>query len=113
MELTDRALARDREIYLRNSIDEVMAEMGHSVIGRARELQTGITHNAIYRFEDNTAIGVTVDDCGDICMELGGLDTADREPDEKESVELEEDMKRFCDSYRLIREKLKELHILR
>lgn len=98
---------REQELYIRKSIDEIMQEMGHEVLGYGKSDYSGADHRALYRFADNTAIGVTIDEDNNVCMELGGLDTTDREPDEREAMMLEEDMKNFCSDYRMIKEKLK------
>lgn len=97
---------RDNQ-YISNTIDDVMRDMGYDVIGYAGTRRTGSRHEALYSFNDNTAIRVLVED-NYLTMEIGGLDNCDREPSEKEAAEQVDDMKKFCSDYKLITEKLKD-----
>ena len=99
---------RDAERYISNAINEVMEEMGYRLMGGLRERPAGIVKSGLYRFNDSTAVSVTYDSNGDMCMELGALDTEDREPDVQEAASLKRDMESFCAGYRRIREKLAE-----
>lgn len=99
---------RDAERYIGNAINEVMEEMGYHLMGGLRNRPAGIVKSGLYRFNDSTAVNVTYDSNGDMCMELGALDTEDREPDVQEAENLRRDMESFCTGYRKIREKLAE-----
>lgn len=92
--------------YISRSIDEVMKEMGYDVIGYSVEHERGYGHEALYRFNDSSAISVCMTD-NYLTIELGGIDDTDREPDEAEAREQVEDMKKFCSDYKIIQEKLK------
>jgi hypothetical protein len=92
--------------YISRSINEVMKEMGYDVIGYSVEHERGYGHEALYRFNDSSAISVCMTD-NYLTIELGGIDDTDREPDEAEAREQVEDMKKFCSDYKIIQEKLK------
>lgn len=94
------------ESYIRQSIDEVMVEMGYNLIGRAPLDNDGIISHKLYKFNQGTAISVTIDTDGDICMELGGLDETDREPDAREAIALKADMEEFCPKYQELKARL-------
>ncbi|WP_406037820.1 hypothetical protein [Succinimonas sp.] len=99
---------RDAERYISAAINEVMAEMGYRLIGGLKARPDGIVKSGLYRFNEEAAVSVTYDSNGDMCMELGALDTEDRDPDPAESERLRQDMESFCSGYRKIREKLAE-----
>ena len=106
-ELHDLAVKQSEERYIRQSIDEVMEELGINFIGHGKE-DNGVSKSTLYRFNDSTAVGVTVNSTGEIAMEVGGMDTTDREPTAQEATKLEKDMSSFCQRYKKIREKLEE-----
>ena len=82
--------------------------MGYRLIGGLKARPDGIVKSGLYRFNEGAAVSVTYDSNGDMCMELGALDTEEREPDPQESEHLRQDMESFCSGYRKIREKLAE-----
>jgi hypothetical protein len=84
-----------------------MEELGINFIGHGKD-DNGVSKSTLYRFNDSTAVGVTVNSTGEIAMEVGGMDTTDREPTAQEATKLEKDMSSFCQRYKKIREKLEE-----
>lgn len=98
----------EEQAYISQCIDEVMLEMGYNLIG-SREVtkKSGKRfRNELYLFDEGTAVNVTKSDDGQITMELGGLDNADRIPTTSESHQLCEDMSEFCEDYEEIEKKL-------
>jgi hypothetical protein len=83
-----------------------MNEMGYQIIGDAKDTVDDYLSNAIYQFDENTAIALTLDTNGNISMEIGSLDDCDREPDAKEAVQLKADMDRFCSKHKEFKERL-------
>lgn len=94
------------ERYIQQSINEVMAEMGYNVIGNLKEKSEGILESKLYQFDQHTAVSVTIDSYGDVCMELGGMDDTDRDPDMQEASALKADMEVFCTKHKEIKERL-------
>ena len=109
-----RAIAqcRNEERYTQQALEEVMAQMGYKVLGKAKNIESGYINHALYRFDEHTALSVTTDDNGDICMELGGMDDNDRDPDMAEAAALKSDMEFFCQKHKEIKEKLKEKGVI-
>ena len=91
----------DEQSYISNCIDEVMVEMGYKVIGSREFAKKSGTHfhSELFSYSEGTAVNVTYSSDGKIAMELGGLDTTDRLPDEYETAELCEQMETFCDDF--------------
>ena len=105
------ALVRQQEKeYIARSVDEVFEEMGYTRIGSRETVgQTGARFSGrLYQLEGGTAVDVTYNSEGAITMELGGLDTRDREPAPEEQRQLTEDMESFCGDYETIARKLAE-----
>ena len=73
----------DEQSYISECIDEVMEEMGYSVMGsREYSKKNGRRFRSeLYSFSDGTAVSVTSSSDGKIAMELGGIDHTDRLPD--------------------------------
>ena len=96
---TEAALAfRQEQAYISKCMDEAMEELGYSVLGH-REVtkRSGQKYrNALYLFDEGTAVNVTFADNGQITMELGGLDRQDRLPTQQESRALVQEMDNFC-----------------
>lgn len=92
--------------YVQQSINEVMTEMGYQVIGNLKEKSEGILESRLYQFDQHTAVSVTIDSYGDVCMELGGMDDIDRDPDMQEASSLKADMEVFCTKHKEIKERL-------
>ena len=63
-------------------------KMGYRLIGGLKARPDGIVKSGLYRFNEGAAVSVTYDSNGDMCMELGALDTEEREPDPQESEHL-------------------------
>ena len=87
-----------------------MQKMGYKLIGeREKTRKNGKKFkNELYLFDEGTAVNVTFADNGQITMELGGIDHADRVPTDAESRQLSEDMQAFCDDYKEISAYLKK-----
>ncbi len=98
----------DEQSYISECIDEVMEEMGYTVLGsrEVRKKNGKRFRNELYSYSDGTAINVTYSADGKIAMELGGMDTADRLPDEQESSVLCGAMESFCGDFKEIEKRL-------
>ena len=98
----------DEQTYISEALDEVMEEMGYSVIGSREVTKKTGRHfrSELYAYADGTAVNVTFSADGKIAMELGGVDSSDRLPDEKETAVLCEQMKEFCDDFKEIESRL-------
>lgn len=98
------------QAYIQNALDEVMTEMGYSVIGNREVTKRNGTHfrNELYTYRDGTAVSVTYSSDGRIAMELGGLDSTDRTPTASESAVLGEEMGAFCEDFKIIEQRLLE-----
>ena len=94
--------------YIQNAIDEVMTEMGYSVIGSREVTKRNGNHfrNELYNYGEGTAVNVTYSSDGRIAMELGGLDSTDRTPSASESAALCEEMGDFCNDFKEIERRL-------
>lgn len=99
--IKDAVSKSDEQNYIRECIDEVMVEMGYSVLGNREVIKKNGTHfrNELYSYEDGTAINITYSSDGKIAMELGGIDTTDRLPNKYETKKLCEAMTDFCDDF--------------
>lgn len=104
-----KAVAKDDEqAYISDCLDEVMVEMGYSVLG-SREVtkRNGKRfRNELYAYGDGTAVNVTYSSDGKIAMELGGIDTSDRVPSAQEADKLCDSMEQFCDDFKEIEKRL-------
>ena len=96
------------QAYIQNALDEVMTEMGYSVIGSREVTKRNGTHfrNELYTYGEGTAVNVTYSSDGRIAMELGGLDSTDRTPTASESSALCEEMEDFCEDFKEIERRL-------
>lgn len=100
--------ADDEQSYISDSLDEVMEEMGYTVIG-SREVtkKNGKRfRNELYTYGEGTAVNVTYSSDGKIAMELGGIDATDRLPDSHETAVLCESMENFCEDFKEIEKRL-------
>lgn len=100
----------EEQQYISESLDQVMRDMGYNVVG-SREVvkKSGRTfRNELYHFSEGSVVNVTYAANGQISMELGGVDTCDREPSEEESSVLCDKMVEFCDEFPEIESRLKE-----
>lgn len=98
----------DEQAYISECLDEVMEEMGYSVIGSREVTKKNGKHfrNELYTYGEGTAVNVTYSSDGKIAMELGGVDTTDRLPDAQETSVLCESMECFCDDFKEIEKRL-------
>ncbi len=100
--------ADDEQAYISDCLDEVMEEMGYTVIG-SREVtkKNGKRfRNELYTYGEGTAVNVTYSSDGRIAMELGGIDATDRLPDSHETTVLCESMENFCEDFKEIEKRL-------
>ena len=99
---------RQEQSFISECIDEVMTEMGYNVLGSRDVTKKNGKHfhNELYHYGDGTAVNVTYSSDGKIAMELGGVDKTDRLPDERETVELCEQMESFCGDFKEIEKRL-------
>jgi len=106
--IKDTVDADDEQAYISDCLDEVMEEMGYTVIG-SREVtkKNGKRfRNELYTYGEGTAVNVTYSSDGKIAMELGGIDATDRLPDSHETAVLCESMEHFCEDFKEIEKRL-------
>lgn len=98
----------DEQFYISSCLDEVMEEMGYSVIGSREVTKKNGKYfrNELYTYGEGTAVNVTYSSDGKIAMELGGIDSSDRLPDEHETDRLCDSMEQFCTDFKEIEKKL-------
>lgn len=109
IERIKKAIAEDDEqAYISDCLDEVMVEMGYTVLG-SREVtkRNGKRfRNELYSYGEGTAVNITYSSDGKIAMELGGIDTSDRVPTAQETDKLCDSMEQFCDDFKEIEKRL-------
>lgn len=100
----------EEQRHISESLDEVMREMGYHVVGRREVVKKSGRkfRNELYHFSEGAIVNITYAANGQISMELGGVDTCDREPSEAECVALCEEMTEFCGDFQEIEKRLKE-----
>lgn len=106
--IKETAVREHEQAYISDCLDEVMEEMGYTVLGR-REVtkQNGKKfQNKLYTYGEGTAVNVTCSSDGKVAMELGGIDDADRLPDDGEASLLCDSMESFCDDFKEIEKRL-------
>lgn len=104
---------RERQIVT-EAIEETMVEMGYELIAaQAPSERAGDDVSAqVYSFSNGT--GIQVMECGgQVSLEVVGLGTNNRLPDETERSYLEEQMADFCDAYEDVEERLAKKGIVR
>jgi hypothetical protein len=104
-----KAVAEDDEqAYISDCLDEVMEEMGYTVIGHREVTKKNGKHfrHELYTYGEGTAVNVTYSSDGKIAMELGGIDATDRLPDAQETSVLCQSMEQFCDDFKEIEKRL-------
>lgn len=109
-ELESQSEKIEEQQYISENLDQVMRDMGYNVVG-SREVvkKSGRKfRNELYHFSEGSVVNVTYAANGQISMELGGVDTCDREPSEEESSVLCDEMVEFCDEFPEIERRLKE-----
>ena len=106
--IKDTVAENDEQAYICDCLDEVMEEMGYTVIGSRQVTKKNGKHfrNELYTYGEGTAVNVTYSSDGKIAMELGGLDVTDRLPDERETDRLCQSMEQFCGDFREIEKRL-------
>lgn len=98
----ERALIQQQEqIYISESVDEVMTEMGYDLIGsrEVRKRSGKRFRNELFTFREGTAVNVTFSPNGQISMEMGGIAREDRIPTDEETEVLTHDMEKFCSEF--------------
>lgn len=109
-ELEHQCEQLEEQRHISESLDEVMSEMGYHVVG-SREVvkKSGRKfRNELYHFSEGAVVNITYAANGQISMELGGVDTCDREPSESECAALCDEMTEFCGDFQEIEKRLKE-----
>ena len=98
----------EEQSYISNCIDEVMEEMGYSVLGSREVTKKNGRHfrNELFTYSEGTAVNVTYSSDGKIAMELGGIDTEDRLPESNETKVLCNAMESFCTDFNEIEKRL-------
>ena len=106
--IQDAVAEDDEQAYISDCLDEVMAQMGYTVIGHREVTKKNGKRfrNELYTYGEGTAVNVTYASDGRIAMELGGLDDTDRLPDDRETAVLCESMERFCTDFPEIERRL-------
>lgn len=106
--MQETAAKEDEQAYISDCLDKVMEEMGYTVLGRRDVTKKNGKHfqNILYTYEEGTAVNVTYSSDGRVAMELGGLDAADRLPDDRETALLCDSMESFCDDFKEIEKRL-------
>ena len=98
----------DEQAYISDCLDEVMVEMGYTVLG-SREVtkRNGKRFRSeLYSYGEGTAVNITYSADGKIVMELGGIDTSDRVPTAQETDKICDSMEQFCDDFKEIEKRL-------
>ena len=98
------------QLYISQSIDAVLQEMGYTVLGkRQMQKKSGKCFTSkLLTYDDGTVVNVTEASTGQITMEIGGLDNRDRAPDVNERVFLRKKMEQFCTDFQEIERRLAE-----
>lgn len=112
--LERRCLREAEQIYISQSVDEVMKEMGYEVIGhRQVQKKSGKKFKSkLLTYDDGTVVNVTETSTGQITMEIGGIDDRDRLPDANERVALQKSMVAFCRDFKEIESRLSEKGVI-
>lgn len=113
-ELEHQCEQLEEQRHISESLDEVMRDMGYHVVG-SREVvkKSGRKfRNELYHFSEGAVVNITYAANGQISMELGGVDTCDREPSEAECVALCDEMSEFCGDFQEIEKRLKEKGVI-
>ncbi len=102
-------LEKKKQEYISDSIEDVMLEMGYSLVGTRDVVKKSGKEfkNKLYKFSEGTVVNVTIQNNGQISMELGGVDTVDRSTTQEEAKKLVTDMQKFCDDNKKIHKLMK------
>lgn len=113
-ELESQSAKIEEQQYISESLDQVMRDMGYNVVGSREVVKKNGRkfQNELYHFSEGSVVNVTYAANGQISMELGGVDTCDREPSEEESSVLCDEMVEFCDEFPEIERRLKEKGVI-
>lgn len=108
--LEEEILEKKKQEYITECLEETMEEMGYEFVGERSVVKKSGKRfqNKLYKFEDDTVVNVTIQDNGQISMELGGVDTVDRTATSEETVILVSDMEKFCAVNEEIQKNLKK-----
>ncbi len=100
---------KDELDYLRQSIDEIMEEIGCDAISSfaLSDKNSGMEQET-YGFGQDSAINVFTSENGSVMFEVVGTADNPKEPDAYEKQRLVREMERFCSSYEIIRQKLRQ-----
>ncbi len=100
----------EEQRHISESLDEVMREMGYHVVGSREVIKKSGRkfRNELYHFSEGAVVNITYAANGQISMEIGGVDTCDREPSEAECTALCDEMTEFCGDFQEIEKRLKE-----
>lgn len=109
-----KAKEQAQQAYIQQALGEVMEDMGYSVLGQRDVTKRSGKHfkNELYRYSDDTAINVTYDGSGQISLELGKTDRADRIPSSDECNYLENQMIAFCDHFKEVEQRLADKGVI-
>lgn len=109
-ELEHQCEQLEEQRHISESLDEVMREMGYHVVGSREVIKKSGRkfRNELYHFSEGAVVNITYAANGQISMELGGVDTCDREPSEAECAALCDEMTEFCGDFQEIEKRLKE-----
>ena len=94
--------------YISDCLDQVMTEMGYDVLGyREVKKKNGQRFkNELYSYKEGTVVNVRYAPNGQIAMEIGAVDTVDRQPDQYEATALCQSMETFCQDFKEIEKRL-------
>ncbi len=108
------SMQADEQEYIRRSIDEVMTEMGYKLIGnRSVTKKSGRRFQSeLYTFSEGTAVNITHSSSGQITMELAGIDSTDRVPNDNEADALCTEMESFCGAFSEFEKRLAEKGVM-
>lgn len=115
IERLEKAMIRQQEQeYIDTCVNDVMKEMGYDLIGeRVVQKRSGKKfRNELFTFHEGTAVNVTYSSDGQIAMELGGISSEDRIPNEEECEILTEDMRSFCSEFEEFEKRLLEKGVM-
>ena len=106
----EKAQAAAEQKYIQETLTEVMQDMGYDVLGARDVTKRSGKHfrNELYQYGEDTAVNVTYADDGQISMELGKIDIADRVPTKAEGAYLESQMVHFCDRFKELEARMQE-----
>ncbi|TEB07768.1 hypothetical protein Psch_01323 [Pelotomaculum schinkii] len=111
----EKQLVRQKEQeYISSCVDQVMVEMGYDLLGHREVTKRSGKRfrNELYSYGKGTAVNVTYASDGQITMELGGIDRADRVPNLEETDMLREDMESFCEDFAEIEKRLQAKSVI-